>query len=164
MLYQLSYSSKLNDELGTMNDERSSFQSFASLPRSVHHSAFIIHRLSKRVEGIEPSYSAWKAAALPLSYTRKHNDERGMLNDEQSDIVRRFIHRSSFILHRSKVGSEGFEPSKAEPSDLQSDPFDRSGNSPTPITCNRNSPRRNRPSAPTLQLLVKQPLTDKFSM
>ena len=24
----------------------------------------------ERVEGIEPSYSAWKAAALPLSYTR----------------------------------------------------------------------------------------------
>ena len=30
------------------------------------------------------------------------------------------------------MGSEGFEPSKAEPSDLQSDPFDRSGNSPHP--------------------------------
>ena len=29
-----------------------------------------------------------------------------------------------------KVGSEGFEPSKALPSDLQSDPFDRSGNPP----------------------------------
>jgi hypothetical protein len=27
----------------------------------------------ERVEGIEPSYSAWKAAALPLSYTRIHN-------------------------------------------------------------------------------------------
>jgi hypothetical protein len=29
-------------------------------------------RLKKleRVKGIEPSYSAWKAAALPLSYTR----------------------------------------------------------------------------------------------
>ncbi len=26
--------------------------------------------LLERVEGIEPSYSAWKAAALPLSYTR----------------------------------------------------------------------------------------------
>ena len=26
----------------------------------------------ERVKGIEPSYSAWKAAALPLSYTRKH--------------------------------------------------------------------------------------------
>ena len=27
-------------------------------------------RLMERVKGIEPSYSAWKAAALPLSYTR----------------------------------------------------------------------------------------------
>ena len=28
------------------------------------------------------------------------------------------------------LGSGGFEPSKAEPTDLQSAPFDRSGNSP----------------------------------
>ena len=28
------------------------------------------------------------------------------------------------------MGSGGFEPSKAEPTDLQSAPFDRSGNSP----------------------------------
>ena len=28
---------------------------------------------TKRVKGIEPSYSAWKAAALPLSYTRETN-------------------------------------------------------------------------------------------
>jgi hypothetical protein len=28
------------------------------------------------------------------------------------------------------VEGEGFEPSKAEPSDLQSDPFDRSGTPP----------------------------------
>jgi hypothetical protein len=28
----------------------------------------------ERVKGIEPSYSAWKAAALPLSYTRDLND------------------------------------------------------------------------------------------
>jgi hypothetical protein len=27
----------------------------------------------ERVKGIEPSYSAWKAAALPLSYTRNFN-------------------------------------------------------------------------------------------
>ena len=27
-------------------------------------------RRMERVKGIEPSYSAWKAAALPLSYTR----------------------------------------------------------------------------------------------
>ena len=29
----------------------------------------------KRVKGIEPSSSAWKAIALPLSYTREANDE-----------------------------------------------------------------------------------------
>jgi hypothetical protein len=57
---------------------------------------------AKRVEGIEPSSLAWKAIALPLSYTRA-----GI-----------------------RLGSAGFEPAKAEPSDLQSDPFDRSGNSP----------------------------------
>jgi hypothetical protein len=28
----------------------------------------------ERVKGIEPSYSAWKAAALPLSYTRAWED------------------------------------------------------------------------------------------
>src|ERR1700743_3274529 len=28
----------------------------------------------ERVKGIEPSYSAWKAAALPLSYTRVRHD------------------------------------------------------------------------------------------
>ena len=34
------------------------------------------------------------------------------------------------FLHRNLVEGEGFEPSKAEPSDLQSDPFDRSGTPP----------------------------------
>jgi hypothetical protein len=29
-----------------------------------------LKRLLERVKGIEPSYSAWEAAALPLSYTR----------------------------------------------------------------------------------------------
>jgi hypothetical protein len=29
------------------------------------------HNKLERVKGIEPSYSAWKAAALPLSYTRE---------------------------------------------------------------------------------------------
>ena len=31
---------------------------------------------------------------------------------------------------QSLVEGEGFEPSKAKPSDLQSDPFDRSGTPP----------------------------------
>lgn len=54
--------------------------------------------------GIEPTQSAWKAEVLPLNYTR--------------------------LISLSLVEGEGFEPSKAEPSDLQSDPFDRSGTPP----------------------------------
>ncbi|KTD58385.1 hypothetical protein Lsai_0992 [Legionella sainthelensi] len=56
--------------------------------------------------GIEPTLSAWKAEVLPLNYTRLF-----------SSILK-------------MVEGEGFEPSKAEPSDLQSDPFDRSGTPP----------------------------------
>ena len=55
--------------------------------------------------GIEPTPSAWKAEVLPLNYTRKGKTSR-------------------------MVEGEGFEPSKAEPSDLQSDTFDRSGTPP----------------------------------
>ncbi len=57
--------------------------------------------------GIEPTSSAWKAEVLPFNYTR--------------------MCRTSAI---GLVEGEGFEPSKAEPSDLQSDPFDRSGTPP----------------------------------
>ena len=32
-------------------------------------------KVLERVKGIEPSYSAWKAAALPLSYTRVAADQ-----------------------------------------------------------------------------------------
>ena len=56
--------------------------------------------------GIEPTSSAWKAEVLPLNYTR---------------VI--------------KMVGEGFEPSKAKPSDLQSDPFDRSGIPPISRFC-----------------------------
>ncbi len=56
--------------------------------------------------GIEPTLSAWKAEVLPLNYTRL------------------------YLSFSKLVEGEGFEPSKAEPSDLQSDPFDRSGTPP----------------------------------
>ena len=62
----------------------------------------------ERVKGIEPSRSAWKAEVLPLNYTR----------------LKRLFPINAL------VEGEGFEPSKAEPSDLQSDPFDRSGTPP----------------------------------
>ena len=61
--------------------------------------------------GIEPTLSAWKAEVLPLNYTRAYP-----------------------LFHLILVEGEGFEPSKAEPADLQSAPFDRSGTPPQPQT------------------------------
>ena len=68
----------------------------------------------ERVVGIEPTSSAWKAEVLPLNYTR-------LLRDARSSQA----HDTCFL-----VEGEGFEPSKAEPADLQSAPFDRSGTPP----------------------------------
>ena len=66
--------------------------------------------------GIEPTPSAWKAEVLPLNYTR--NAWQGHLPSLTAT--------TKFCL----VEGEGFEPSKAEPSDLQSDPFGHSGTPP----------------------------------
>ena len=63
--------------------------------------------------GIEPTRSAWKADVLPLNYAR---------GGEHSWYASRG--------RRGLVGRAGFEPAKAEPSDLQSDPFGHSGISP----------------------------------
>jgi hypothetical protein len=71
--------------------------------------------------GIEPTLSAWKAEVLPLNYTR--------LFCKNSF----YSQGQSFIPSKTLVEGEGFEPSKAEPSDLQSDPFDRSGTPPKKI-------------------------------
>ncbi len=60
----------------------------------------------ERVMGIEPTQSAWKAGVLPLNYTRESK------------------------LRKDMVEGGGFEPPKAEPADLQSDPFGRSGTPP----------------------------------
>jgi hypothetical protein len=63
--------------------------------------------------GIEPTPSAWKAEVLPLNYTRQTH----YLCTETGDSI-----------HLVEGG--GFEPPSAEPSDLQSDPFDHSGTPP----------------------------------
>ena len=69
----------------------------------------------ERAAGIEPARSAWKADVLPLNYARL--DVRARL-----DTVR--VQRAD---ETGMVGGGGFEPPKALPSDLQSDPFGRSG-------------------------------------
>jgi hypothetical protein len=72
----------------------------------------------ERVMGIEPTSSAWKAEVLPLNYTRLQTDAQHLSNSQGDPRV-------------MLVEGGGFEPPKAEPSDLQSDPFGRSGTPPT---------------------------------
>ncbi len=64
------------------------------------------HLVMERVAGIEPACSAWKADVLPLNYTRGN------------------------LRPTKMVEGGGFEPPKAEPSDLQSGPFGHSGTPP----------------------------------
>jgi hypothetical protein len=57
----------------------------------------------ERVKGIEPSYSAWKAAALPLSYTREPADH---LSCPASGLNRYALDRS-YRRNRSKNALSG---------------------------------------------------------
>ena len=79
--------------------------------------------------------------ALPLSYTRNNGaseiqcreaDQRETASSKK--VIAHSRHYFCFLkkswLGGVEMGGEGFEPSKALPSDLQSDPFDRSGNPP----------------------------------
>ena len=68
--------------------------------------------------GIEPTPSAWKAEVLPLNYTRELA-ESGLSPGFDPPIRKVLL-----------VEGVGFEPTKAEPSDLQSDPVDRLGTPP----------------------------------
>ena len=56
-----------------MNDFGESVPTFVLTSAKNEHLTFVSHweRKRERVEGIEPSYAAWKAAVLPLNYTRK---------------------------------------------------------------------------------------------
>ncbi len=73
--------------------------------------------------GIEPTPPAWKAGALPLSYARSQT------NNSCSEQFTLSLTPTVFMPNRltEAVGEAGFEPAKAEPPDLQSGPFDRSG-------------------------------------
>jgi hypothetical protein len=78
--------------------------------------------------GIEPTQSAWKAEVLPLNYARfyplqKHVKSINLLFLLHFSLC--FPHLSGFIF--LDVEGEGFEPSKAEPVDLQSTPFGHFG-------------------------------------
>ncbi len=90
--------------------------------------------------GIEPTYSAWKAEVLPLNYTRaakrrvayqnryNFNNKPGH-NHPRRSLSKTTANQTGCFLPMLVEGG-GFEPPKAEPSDLQSDPFDHSGTPP----------------------------------
>ena len=108
----------------------------------------------ERVMGIEPTPSAWKAEVLPLNYTRIITNGGVPTGTTALGAAgpRTAAHAPAFSgaarLRRTPVRfasspervrrrpcihlveGGGFEPPKAEPSDLQSDPFDRSGTPP----------------------------------
>ena len=62
----------------------------------------------ERVDGIEPTSSAWKAAALPLCYTRAETAE--VLGERRSRFLSVVLIRR--VRRRRVVGEEGLEPSK----------------------------------------------------
>ena len=77
--------------------------------------------------GIEPTLSAWKAEVLPLNYTRTSS----FVYRQPPVQLKGPSPPSSFPFPASHVvEGGGFEPPKAEPTDLQSAPFDRSGTPP----------------------------------
>ena len=87
VLYQLSYSSR---------ERPSAADSRQTTRRGVASAAMLCRQSgadgpSKRVKGIEPSSLAWKAIALPLSYTRTQAPTRGLAASANTGSSRRTI-------------------------------------------------------------------------
>ena len=78
--------------------------------------------------GIEPTSSAWKAEVLPLNYTR--SEHFSLLIKRRSNRTGATLLATVKLAGDHLVEGGGFEPPKAEPTDLQSAPFDRSGTPP----------------------------------
>ncbi len=110
----------------------------------------------ERAMGIEPTRSAWKADVLPLNYARAVPEwlclsvtpTRGAIEGQLDwglslgcvgcgdgcsgiSILSKPLSASEAERELLVVGGTGFEPVKALPSDLQSDPFGHSGIPPT---------------------------------
>lgn|GEM_PF-997606 len=96
--------------------------------------------------GIEPTCPAWKAGALPLSYTRgrlccESLRNRFLRNRVTFGILGQPFGQRRVLFNSNLVGEGGFEPPKAVPPDLQSGPFGRSGIPPVESS-SRHSPER----------------------
>ena len=116
-----------------------------------------VRSVLERVAGIEPAPSAWKAEVLPLNHTRRATPTNFPLPFR---ALRPFSAVAALLCWRVVEGV-GFEPTKAEPSDLQSGPFGHSGTPPAfprtkdaescalpPPMSKRNFPQNRPPAFP----------------
>ena len=74
---------------------------------------------------IELTLSAWKAEVLPLNYIRKSMERKTRFELATLALARRCS--TPEPLPHKLVEGDGFEPSKAQLTDLQSAPFGHSG-------------------------------------
>ena len=79
----------------------------------------------ERMAGIEPALSAWKAEVLPL-YDIRIVERKTRFELATLALARRCSTLSHFRIVLVEGG--GFEPPKAQLTDLQSAPFSHSGN------------------------------------
>ncbi len=79
----------------------------------------------ERVKGVEPSQPAWKAGALPLSYTRKKRWSGKRDSNSRPPPWQGGALATELLPHM--VDESGFEPLKAKLTDLQSVPFGQLG-------------------------------------
>ena len=127
----------------------------------------------ERVNGIGPSYAAWKAAVLPLNYTRIGDSEGNRTLDPliKSQLLYHLSYRvivcsrasgqTLFPTSRPTIGSSankmvetgGFEPPNPEGADLQSAAFSHFATSP------QSADNRNR----TYNLLITNQLLCQLS-
>jgi hypothetical protein len=79
----------------------------------------------ERMMRIELTLSAWKADVLPLNYIRKNLERKTRFELATLALARRCS--TPEPLPHTLVEGDGFEPSKAALTDLQSAPFSHSG-------------------------------------
>ena len=91
----------------------------SSLPRKCSTTELQQQIDKKRVKGIEPSQPAWKAGALPLSYTRGSENWTSLIQQIQYLLFSSLVfyrdlpgetRLNRFTLHFSRMGATGFEP------------------------------------------------------
>ena len=88
--------------------------------------ANVVQKKLERMMRIELTLPAWKAGVLPLNYIRKNMERKTRFELATLALARR-CSTPEPLPHINLVEEDGFEPSKAQLTDLQSAPFGHSG-------------------------------------